>query len=322
MAEYITLKSQALEIYDYRQVDISQFLTGFTPDEGQLKKDMDRWLRRYGKTVAAAKLESGDTAVLGCRSEKPRFNKSSVSVPVGKGLFDKELEKQMLGMTPGETRTLCTGNTQVEVTLLSASRVQLPALTDEAIAALSAGEVQSVNQLRILCLGKQVEGFLLEDENPDMASAYVWQEVAKKSQFSRDPEECRLVDMQAEKRFQEVQAQYGQMVPEEQEELSEEEMDSFSANDFTVDTFRQIFFTELDIATIGQKILEQENALLTLEDYEARLTKLQEAYPGKTRQELMEQESLFRFATDYYADALAQRIDVYVSQRFKAHFAR
>lgn len=323
MADCITLKSKALEIYDYRQVDISQFLTGFTPNEKQLEKDMNRWLRRYGKTISAEKLENGDSATVSCCSKVPRYNKPSVNVPVGKGLFDRELEKQMPGMTLGESRALYTGDTKVEVTLLSASRTVLPEKTDEAIAALGIEGVASLKELRILCLQKQIEGFLLEDENPDMASAFIWQEVAKNSRFERDEEECRLMDIQAEKRLQEVQAQYGQAADsDEQEDLDEEEMDSVSANDFTVDTFRQVFFTELDLATIGQKILEQENALLTQEDYEARLRKLQEAYPDKTRQELMEQEPVFLFAADYYADVLAQRIDAYVSQCFKAHFAR
>lgn len=319
MAEYITLKSRVQSIYDYRQVDISQFLTGFEPDDRQLEKDMTRWLRRFGKPVQPEHLEVGDTAVLRCQSSLPRFAKESVTVPVGKGLFDKELEKQLVGMAVGETRTFFTGDTQVEVTLLSASRVQLPALTDKAIGALGVEEVQSVAQLRTLCLKKQVEGFLLEDENPDMASAYVWQTVAKNSRFDRDPEECRLVDIQAEKRLQEVEARYEQAEPEETEEQEE---DSPSVVGFTVDTFRQVFLTELDLATIGQEMLRQENALLTQEDYEARLDKLQEAYPHKTRQELTEQESLFRFACDYYADVLAQGIDAYVSRCFIAHFAR
>lgn len=328
MAEYITIKSRATEIYDYRKVDISQFLTGFVPDERQLNKDMNRWLRRYGKNVSVEQVEVGDTAVLRCHSSLPRFEKPSITVPVGKGLFDKELETQLAGMTVGETRTLFKADTPVEVTILSASRVQLPALTDETIATLGVEEIQSVKELRTLCLSKQVEGFLLEDENPDMASAYVWQEVAKNSRFERDEEECRLVDILAENRLKEVQAQYGQMDLEEQEELSEEEeeeeeeMASASADDLTVDTFQQVFLTELDLATIGQEILRQENALLTQEDYEARLNKLQEAYPDKTRQQLMEQESPFRFAADYYADVLAQRIDAYVGQCFKAHFAR
>lgn len=319
MADCITLKSKALEIYDYRQVDISQFLTGFTPNEKQLEKDMNRWLRRYGKTVSAEKLENDDSAMISCRSEVPRYNKPSVNVPVGKGLFDRELEKQMLGMTLGESRTLYTGETEVEVTLLSASRTVLPEKTDEAIAALGIEGVASLKELRILCLQKQIEGFLLEDENPDMASAFIWQEVAKNSRFERDEEECRLMDIQAEKRLKAMSQEYKPIVSE-----SEEEAEAYGEGmeEITVDTFRQVYLTELDLATVGQEFLRQENALLTEEDYETRLQKLIDAYPDRSREQLMEQEPVFLFAADYYADVLAQRIDAYVAQCYRDAFAK
>lgn len=320
MSDCITLKSKALEIYDYRQVDISQFLIGFTPDEKQLEKDMNRWLRRYGKTVSAEKLETGDNAMISCRSEVLRYNKPSVNVPVGKGLFDRELEKQMPGMALGESRTLYTGDTKVEVTLLSASRTVLPERTDEAIAALGAEGVASLKELRILCLQKQIEGFLLEDENPDMASAYVWQEVAKNSRFERDEEECRQMDVQAEKRLEAVRKSCADDMQAHAE--AGEEESRVSAEDFTVDTFRQLYLTELDLATVGQELLRQENNLLTEEDYEARLQKLSDAYPDRSREQLMEQESAFLFAADYYADVLAQRIDAYIAQCYRDAFAK
>ncbi len=320
MADCITLKSKALEIYDYRQVDISQFLIGFTPDEKQLEKDMNRWLRRYGKTVSAEKLETGDSAMISCRSEVPRYSKPSVNVPVGKGLFDRELEKQMPGMALGESRTLYTGDTKVEVTLLSASRTLLPERTDEAIAALGAEGVASLKELRILCLQKQIEGFLLEDENPDMASAYVWQEVARNSRFERDEEECRQMDVQAEKRLEAVRKSCADDMQAHAE--ADEEESRVSAEDFTVDTFRQLYLTELDLATVGQALLRQENNLLTKEDYEARLQKLSDAYPDRSREQLKEQESAFLFAADYYADVLAQRIDAYVAQCYRDAFAK
>lgn len=305
MAEYITLKSRALDIYDYHRVDISQFLTGFVPDEGQLEKDMTRWLRRYGKTVSVERVEAGDTVTLGCQSSLPRYNRASVTVPVGKGLFDKELEKQLLGMAKGEHRTLATGETKVEVEILSISRVLLPERADESIAALGVEGVQSVNDLRLLCLKKQVEGFLLEDENPDMASAYIWQAVADHSRFERDPEECRLVDIQAEKRLKIVKEQYA------------DDLDGI-----TLETFQKVYLSQLDLATVGQEMLRQENALLTEADYEAQLKKMADAYPDRSREQLMEQETPFTFAASYYADTLAQRIDSYVGQCFKEAFVK
>lgn len=308
MAEYLTLRSQALEIYDYQQVDISPYLTGFTPDEAQLEKDLQRQLRRYGKTVSVTCVEPGDTAVLRCRSDKPRFHRDSVTLVVGRGLLDKELESQLPGMTVGQRRSLSSSEGPVEVELLSATRSQLPDRTDEAIAALGIEGIRTMNDLRRRCLQKQVEGFLIEDENPDMASAWVWQQVAKNSRFRRDPEEVAWMDRRAEKKYEEMR-QRGDL----------EGMDG--PDGITKDVFFQVNLTELDLATIGEALLRQENALLTPADYEARLDKLTEAYPEKSRQQLMEEESPFDFACSHYADVLAQRIDDYVSRCFRDAFA-
>lgn len=309
MAEYITLKSQALEVYDYHQTDISQFVTGFVPDEAQLEKDMQRQLRRYGKVVPVDCVENDDTAVLRCRSELPRFDRESVTLIVGKGLLDKELEQGILGMAPGQSRSLQVGGAAVEVELLSATRTQLPQRTDEAIAALGIEGIRTVNDLRLRCLQKQVEGFLLEDENPDMASAYIWQEVAKNSSFRRDPDEVALMERRAEKKLLDMQ-QRGDLEGEDGE------------NGLNKDVFFRIYLTELDLATIGQELLRQEGTLLTQEDYEARIDKLREAYPERSRQRLMEEESAFDFACSYYADVLAQRIDAHVARIFRDTFAK
>lgn len=78
----------------------------------------------------------------------------------------------------------------------------------------------------------------------------------------------------------------------------------------------------MDLATIGQEVLRSENALLTPKDYEARLDKMGEAYPQRTRAELMQSESCFDFATSHYADALAQCIDAHVAEAFRAAFVK
>lgn len=317
MAEYLTLKSQALEIYDYHQADISQFLTGFTPDEAQLEKDMQRQLRRYGKVVSVDSVEPGDTAVLHCRSDKARFNRENVTLVVGKGLLDRTLEQNLLGMAPGQCRCLESSEGPVEVELLSTSRSRLPERTDEAIAALGIEGIRTVNDLRLRCLQKQIEGFLLEDENPDMASAYVWQEVAKNSRFQRDEEEVAWMDRRAEKKFREMSQnpEIGEAALEEGEDVSDWDV-------LTKDVFLQINLTELDLAVAGQELLRREDALLTPADYEARLEKLAAAYPERSRAQLMELEPQFDFVTSFYADLLARRIDAYVAQCYRDAFLK
>ena len=124
------LKSRAVDVYDYRQVDISQFLTGFTVDPDQLQKDLDRVLRRFGRREDAAFVSEGDTVTVSCESALPRYNKRHMPVPVGKGLLNKGLEASMVGMTAGETRRLDAEGQSVTVTVERITHTVLPELTE------------------------------------------------------------------------------------------------------------------------------------------------------------------------------------------------
>ena len=106
MAEKLLLKSRAVEIYDFRQVDISQFLTGFTVDEAQYQKDLERVLRRFGRREEAAFVSEGDTVTLTCASDLERYNKKHMPVQVGRGLLNAALEAAMIGMASGSEKTV------------------------------------------------------------------------------------------------------------------------------------------------------------------------------------------------------------------------
>lgn len=305
MAEELKLRSRALEIYDYCHVDISQFITGFTVDEAQLQKDMDRILRRYGRKEDAAVVSDGDTVTLNCASETARYNKTNAIVPVGKGLFSRELEQQMVGMEEGDKRTLTADGAAVEVEILRISHTVLPELTDENVASFGMEGVTTADDLRRWCIAKQVDGFLLEDENPDMASAFVWQEVAKNSRIQRDDEECAHV-------MARVEAKLG-----EKPENGGEESEAIDP-----DFLRSIFLSELDLAAAGYELMVRDGKTLTTDDYTAYLDKLAEAYPDRSRAELEAEHSVEAFAIEHYADYLAQTIDGYVAETFKAALAK
>lgn len=297
MAEELKLKSRAVEIYDFRQVDISDYITGFTVDESQLQKDLERVLRRFGRKEPAQRVSEGDTATLTCRSAAARYNKTGVTVLVGKGLFSRELEGQLVGMEQGETKTLTADGEDVTVEISRITHTALPALTDENVASFGMEGVSTVADLRRYCIGRQVEAFLLEDENPDFASAFVWQEVAKHSRIDRDPNECARASERAEEKMREAAAD--------------------GSAEVDLEMFRNIFLTELDLAVIGADLMGREGKILTTGDYEKYIDKQVEAYPNRTRADLEREKSKETFAISRYADYLATAIDAYVTEAFK-----
>ena len=139
MAEAIKLKSKAVSIYDYHQVDISRFITGFSVDEAQYRKDLDRILRRFGRRESVSQVGSGDAVIVNSRSTLPRFCWDGMTVMVGKGILNREFEAQLIGMTVGERKTVFVDGGEASVEIVSVTRTVLPELTDEIVASFQMG---------------------------------------------------------------------------------------------------------------------------------------------------------------------------------------
>ena len=307
MSEKLQLKSRASKVYDFRQVDISQFLTGFAVDEELYAKDLDRVLRRFGRKEEAAVVSPGDTVTLSCASDLPRYNKKSLPVPVGRGLFSAVLEAELVGMAVGGTKTVSLDGCDVTLTVERIVHTVLPELSDENVASFGMEGISTVADLRKYCVGKQVETFVLEDEAADMASAYVWQEMAKRSRVERDYDELCYQFEKAKRKMAEIDA-----MPKDGEEDA----------GITVEMLVQMFTNELDLAAVGQRMMEDDGVCLTEDDYTYQIDKLVETYPGKTRAEIEGEAPRVEFTIVRSADYLAHAIDEYVASVFKEHFTK
>jgi FKBP-type peptidyl-prolyl cis-trans isomerase (trigger factor) len=233
-------------------------------------------------------------------------NKTNVPVPVGKGLFSRELESRLIGLEKGEKKILTADGHAVEVEIVRISHTVLPELTDENVAAFGIDGVATVDDLRRYCIAKQVDGFLLEDENPDMASAFVWQEVAKRSRIQRDESECAHVLARADAKLASLSA----------------DEDDGEETGIDPEMMRNIYLSELDLAAVGAELMSQDGKVLTMDDYTSYIDKLVEAYPDRTRAEIEADHGVEAFAISEYADYLAQVIDGYVAGIFKKVLAK
>ncbi len=300
MVETIGLKGKAVEIYDYHKVNISKFISGFSVDEAQYEKDLGRILRSFGRKEQATRVCGGDTIIINSKSSLPRFCRDGMTVMVGKGLLDCEFEAQLIGMTVGVPKTILACGAEASVTVVSVTHTVLPELTDESVASFGMEGISTVSDLRRYCIGKQVDTFLLESEAPAMASAFVWQEMAAQSKIIRDPDEVARARAKADEKLRQI------CLEENDETFDDKEM------------LYQIFMTEIDTAVIGCSMMEQDGALLTRDDYDRYIEKLAEAYPDRSRDELTREYDAESFAIERYSDFLAQKIDAYVAECYKA----
>lgn len=133
--------------------------------------------------TAEEQLEKGCVVKLRVESELPRFNKESVSVNLGGGLYDKVLEESLVGKRVGDTGVVTTRDVEVRYEVLSAQRKVPAQPSDELAEALGLPGVHTVEDYVdytekklldnawmpmldkcLITLGKGVEVELDEDE--------------------------------------------------------------------------------------------------------------------------------------------------------------
>ncbi len=290
------LKSEAVKIADYRDYDISQYVGGFEVDEGLIEKDINRLLNKNGKRIEAQKVQKDDLVVLSCQSDEPKYNKKSITVSIGKGLFSKELEEKLIGLEVGKEYSIDVSDTMVTVRIEKITRVLLPKLTDETAALWGIEGVTDLKSLRKYCISKQIAAFLLDCEAADEASAYLWQQVSNNSVIYLDEGEKAEMLTKAARKISEI---FGQEGSEDDKDLLEE-----------------LFLTGLKSAVIGQKTAETENRLLTRDDYENYLHKMMDCQEGLTREQAEEKYPLLDYLIDEYGDINSKKIDEYVAECF------
>ncbi len=321
MAEVLRLKSKALKVYDYRNVDITGYIPEFTPDEEQLEKDIDRILKAHGERVAAETAEEGDMIVLDLESENERFNKKGVMVPLGKGIYNKELEAQIMGNKVGEEFTAVVDGKEVKGVVTRSTRTILPELTDENVAKFGMEGISTVKDLKALCVDKQIANLLDESEAADQASAAVWKALSDNSEIELDPEELKRADEAAEIKRAELETQKPVFETEEEKEtfLREyEEEYGIPYEDVDFGTFvYDMYRMELNLAVLGYEQAVKEGRALTEDDYQQYVGRIQEAYPDMSKEQIEADHTREDFLKQEYNNLICDELDEYVAAAFK-----
>lgn len=131
------MKSYINSLADYKNFEFDHEVTLSCPEE-HIERQLKRVMRSNKVIENVTVLEKGDVAVIDLESSLERYNRTKLTLTVGSGLFDKELEAQLIGKTTGETFELIIKDTAVKVTVISGKRTVFPAPTDEAVKAYAA----------------------------------------------------------------------------------------------------------------------------------------------------------------------------------------
>lgn len=282
--ELLKLKSKVIKLHDYAAFDVSEFIPDFTVNEDKLEKDIHRQLAVRGTKVEADVVSDGDVVEISSESKMAKFNKPSVMINVGKGLFDKALETALVGMKKGEKKEVAAfgGKASANITVNRIIHTILPELAES-----------ELKEIRKECINRQIDRLIDEDEDADIASAMLCLKVVENSEFVFDDAEKAWVE---------------EMIEEKIADFDEEEI---------LDVLRDIHFSTFKTAVIGCDMAEAEDDVLTEEDYEKYIEKHLAYDENLNYKDVMEDNPRIQFMINRYAEKYIEVIDRFVAEEFK-----
>lgn len=124
------MKSYINILADYRKTPFEKDVVIRCPEE-HIQAQMKHLTRTGKKSEAVSVIEKGDVVVLSLESEMEKYNRPTVFITIGSGLFDPDFEQMLIGRNTGETFELTVQGKTVNVTVKQATRTVFPAPADE-----------------------------------------------------------------------------------------------------------------------------------------------------------------------------------------------
>lgn len=161
----------------------------------QAEADLLALMRRDVRREEHDRVHDGDVVKLTLRSRSPRWDRGEVGVVVGRGHFDHELERALVGAPVGVTTTVELDEASATAFVSEAFARVAPEPTDDRVAALTGGEFASVAEY--LRSRRRAELARLSDEHASRAASELYEELERRTEAAIDPADVDVL-VQAE----------------------------------------------------------------------------------------------------------------------------
>ncbi|PWW32700.1 MULTISPECIES: hypothetical protein [Paenibacillus] len=151
------LKSKLIKLANYKDMEITDDVRGEPLNEIEVEGYLDKLAKRNVVTTEVEKIESGDFAVLNLKSEHEKFNRKNLKLTVGLGMFNSELETQVVGMSRGEVKTLNVHGHDVLVDVKGVQRRSLAEVSNDIISSLNIKGVTTVSEYKAHLINKDLK---------------------------------------------------------------------------------------------------------------------------------------------------------------------
>ena len=267
------LRTKVITAWDHTQADLSLFCKPFEMDKERMAEDMLFLQKKYAYLVPVETVEAGDIVTMRCRSSKPKFQKDSVTINVGKNLYSRELEEKLVGMAVGEEKELTVGETAVMVYILKAERNTLPELTDEFLSK-NLKKIRSMTELVAWYTNAYFEDHLKQCAAE--AANFLQEQALIHSKIAVDEEERRVARVGAEKTLHDMWEMNGLPLDQMTDDQAQELLGYPNAQAY-IDWFADLCEKDVPYAALGYALLANDGKAPTEESYrEARRKMIEE----------------------------------------------
>lgn len=141
-------KSKLIKLADFKGMEVELDTLGTPMNEEKIQGILNKLAKGKVSISHVDIIEKGDVVTLDLTSDEGKFNKRNLPVTVGIGLFNSELENQIIGMRKDESQTLNIKGNDVIVEVKSVKRRIIPEITNELIMDIGIEGVTTVEEYR------------------------------------------------------------------------------------------------------------------------------------------------------------------------------
>lgn len=264
------LRTKVITAWDHTQADLSEFCEVFVVDRDRMSEDMLFLQKKYAYLVPVEMVEVGDIVTLRCRSSKPKFQKDSVTINVGKNLYSRELEEKIVGMTVGTEKEVTVGETPVTVCILKAERNTLPELTDEFLSK-NLKEIRNMEELVAWYANAYFEDHL--KQYAAEAANFLQEQALIHSNIVVNEEERQMARTGAEKTLHDMWEMNGLPLDQMTDDQAQEMLGYPNAQAY-IDWFADLCEKDVPYAALGYALLAADGKAPTEESYREALRRM------------------------------------------------
>lgn len=295
------LKTKAIKIYDYKDVDLSQFIDDIEIDQDKLEESLERFCGNYAEMISADTVVKRDLVTFSSKSNHSRYQKSSATIRVGLGLMGKDFESLLIGLSKNEKKNIQVGDKEVEIVIENIQRELIPELNQALINKTGREDITSVEDVIELCmvdqLAEEIEGIA------DEALSFVGQTAIENSQFNVDPDEVDLI-------FNLDWELCAGMIERNQSAKDESAEDTVSEEEIKAN-IRKMATSAVQMAALECALMEEQGQKLGEIEYKQYIAKKADAL-GVSSEDLEKTESPTLFLLQEYADRYFGKLEKYV----------